>query len=66
MKLADVAPHINPDGDSVVCHDVAPMPYQVGLIVLCDRTPRHTGKHRHKSPKGRIEWWGESVLKGEQ
>jgi len=59
MKLAEVAPHINPDGDSLVCHDVAPMPWKVGVMVLCDREPKHTGKHMQRTPKGRMEWWGE-------
>lgn len=62
MKLAEVAPHINPDGDLLICHDVAPMPWRVGLIVLCDRPLKdgrpHTGKHMHRTPKGAMDWWG--------
>lgn len=57
MKLSEVVPRINPDGDSVVCHDVAPMPLKIGLIFLCDRKPKHTGKHIQHSLNGRMDWW---------
>ena len=39
------------------CGAIEPMSYKVGVLVLCDRKPRHSGKHLHRGEKGRVEWW---------
>ena len=65
MKLQDVLPHVNPDGDSVVCHDVMPLAIEIGMFILCDRKPKHSGKHMHHSEKGRVEWWGGASRQGD-
>lgn len=58
MKLHDVLPNVNPSGDGKVCHDVEPMAAGIGLYMLCDRTPRHTGKHQyHMRDGGLVQWW---------
>ncbi len=59
MKLTDALPNVNPDGDIKVCHDVWETGMEINVFVLCDRSPRHTGKHMHRSAKGRTEWWQE-------
>ncbi len=41
-----------------LCFWVEPMSMKSGIIVLCDRKPRHTGKHRHKGKDGlMMQWW---------
>ena len=39
------------------CDVAEPMAWAVGVLVLCDRKPRHSGKHMHRSVTGRTEWW---------
>lgn len=65
MRLASVLPNVNPDGDTKVCNDVWETGVAVDVFVLCDRSPRHTGKHMHHSVKGRIEWWQANPSDGE-
>ena len=42
-----------------ICGALEPMGAAVGVMVICDRKPRHSGKHMLRTDTGRTDWWKE-------
>lgn len=58
MRLSEMLGiNVNPMGDPLVCHDVEPLAASIGIYFLCDRSPKHKGKHRYRGEKGLVQWW---------
>lgn len=49
---------VPPSRSREVCLAVEPMSYRSGMLIVCDRKPRHTGKHMCRFARGgRMDWW---------